>query len=298
MHYLISGLWVSSKIPLAGVACATKAGVETDVIVSRSNVPDGLPQATACGPNWMLAGNEFLLRLPGIARMLVRAGREILVEAEGNEADVVPYLLSTCFGVLLHQRGALSFHASAVAHNGRAVALCGRSGIGKSTLSAALCQSGCRFISDDISTIRFDSGSPLVLPDSRQHRLWADVIERLALFERQGKAVREEFHKYHVAPSGEGLAMPLSTVIVLSEAEFRGQEPVLEALDMTDAAALLRANVFRAKLATRMGLDSVLFGQIAQLLGHVRVLRLIRPKEIARLDEVVALVRQQIAGTD
>jgi hypothetical protein len=298
MHYLISGLLVSSEIPLAGVASATQPDTEPDVRVSLSPVSRELPQASLRGPNWMLAEDAFLLRVPDVVRMLVRAGREIAVEIEGSssEADAIPFLLATGFGALLHQRGALAFHASAVAHEGRAIALCGSSGVGKSTLSAALCQAGCRFISDDISAISFESGHPQVLPDSRQHRLWADAIERLALAERQGAAVRDTIEKYHVAPPCDGAATPLSTIIVLRKAEFRDQQPVFEPLDIADAAALLRGEVYRSTLATRMGRDAELFGQISRLLGHVRVLRLTRPQEIEKLDDVVALVRTHVFG--
>ena len=88
--------------------------------------------------------------------------------------------------------------------------------------------------------------------------------------------------------------MPLSAIIVLREAQFIGQEPTLEALSIADAAALLRTNVYRSKLASRMGRDAGLFEQIARLLGHIRVLRLTRPQEIGKLDEVVALVLQQL----
>lgn len=296
MHYLISGLWVESSIPLDGVASATPTHGEPDVQVRRGNVPDELSDSTQFGPNWMLAGESFLLRIPCVARMLVRAGCEIIVDVEGScgEADAVPFILGSGFGVLLHQRGTLTLHASAVAHAGRAIALCGPSGVGKSTLSAALCQAGCSFISDDISAIRFDTGYPQVLPDSREHRLWADAIGYLDMSERQGEAVRETIEKYHVTPISAGAAMPLSMLVVLREADFLDQQPVIEPLDMADAAALLRSDVYRSSLATRMGRDAELFGQIGKLLGHVRIYRMTRPREHHKLDNVVALLRSHV----
>lgn len=296
MHYLISGLQVESEIPLTSVAAATPSRSKPDVRVSRGRVPHELPNPTLNGPNWTMAGDSFLLRIPGVMYMLMRAGHEVIIEIEktSSEADAIPFLLGSGFGVLLHQRGTLTFHASAVAHNGRAIALCGPSGVGKSTLSAALCQAGCSFISDDISAISFESGHPQVLPDSREHRLWADAIERLSLSKRQGEAVRETIEKYHVAPPCDGAAMPLSTIIVLREAKFRGQQPLLEPLDIADAAALLRSDIYRSALASRMGRDAELFGQIGKLLGHVNTYRLTRPREIEKLDEVIALVHSHV----
>lgn len=295
LHYLISGLVVASEITLTGVADPEKTGLEPDVRIERGRLPETLDQVTLRGPNWMISGDDFLLHIPGVARMRVRSGREIIVDVENAEADTVPFLLGTGFGVLLHQRGTLALHASAVARDGRAIAICGPSGMGKSTLSAALCQAGCSFVSDDISVVRFEAdGCPWVLPDSRQHRLWIDAVERLSLSQRQGGAVRETIEKYHVDPSGESAAMPLSKILVLRTAESRGQEAVIEPLGLSDAAALLRSDVYRSALASRMELDAALFGQIARLLGHVSAYRLTRPQEIEKLEEVVTLVQKHL----
>lgn len=245
----------------------------------------------------MLTEQDFLLRIPGVARLRVTGGCEIVVEAAHDAADAAPFVLGTGFGVLQHQRGTLVLHASAVAHNGRALALCGQSGAGKSSLAAALCQSGCTFVCDDVAAIRFDAnGQPLVLPDSRQHRLWADTIERLALMERRGEAVRTHIRKYHVEPETEPQAMPLTTIVCVREAGFNDQAAALEPLALTDAAALLRTDIYRVSLARQMGLDASLFAQSARLLGRARILHLTRPREPKRMEEAVTLLRNHLAG--
>lgn len=262
----------------------------------RGAVPRELENATLRGANWSATENSFLLDVPSIARLLINDGREIVLEAD-DIADAAPFLLGTGFGILLHQRGTLVLHASAVAHEGRAIAICGASGAGKSTLSAALCQAGCGFISDDISAIGFNSdGAPLVFPDSRRHRLWADAIERLSLSGQKGKAVRESIEKYHVEPARAAIAMPLSSILILREARFRNRKATIEPLSLADAAPLLRSDVYRSKLGSELGLDAALFGQIGKMLVQVRVHLLTRPQEPERLAETVALAREHIFG--
>ncbi|HQT26066.1 MAG TPA: hypothetical protein PLK99_05630 [Burkholderiales bacterium] len=297
MHHLISGLIVASEIPLSGVVEAEKTAREPDVNVRRGHVPLSLTGSPNSGANWSISGDKFLFSVPRVARMLVNSGREIVVESEGSEADAIPFLLGTAFGVLLHQRKSLVLHASAVSYEGKGIALCGPSGSGKSSLATALCRDGGSFVCDDVAAIHFDiEGTPLVQPDSRQHRLWADVIERLALSERRGEPVRANIKKYHVEPESKALPTPLSTIVFVRIAEFNGQAAALELSSLADAAALLLRNVYRAGLTRLMGGDAHLFGQAAHLLGRTRVLRLTRPREPERMEETVALLRDHLFG--
>lgn len=297
MYYLISGLRVASDFPLGGVAAISPFDDKPDVYIRRGAVPHALDAPLLNRSNWMLAEQDFLLHIPGVARLRVTAGREIVVEAEHDAADAAPFVLGTGLGVLQHQRGLLVLHASAVAHNGGALALCGPSGAGKSSLATALCLSGCAFVCDDVAAIRFDAdGYPLVLPDSRHHRLWADAIERLALTGRQGKAVRDSIEKFHVEPENEAMATPLAAIVCVREAEFNDQAATLEPLGLADAAALLRTDIYRAGLARQMGCDAALFAQSARLLGRTHMLRLTRPREPERMDEAVTLLREHLAG--
>ncbi|MDQ3788641.1 MAG: hypothetical protein M3422_15535, partial [Actinomycetota bacterium] len=74
----------------------------------------------------------------------------------------------------LHQ--ALVLHASAVATNGSAIAFVGSSGMGKSTLAAALCNLGCALLTDDV--LRVENG--LAHPGGTENRL-RDNARQLAM---------------------------------------------------------------------------------------------------------------------
>ena len=139
--YRISGILVASEIDLPGLIPGAP-GRAPQVTIRLGEVPDSLPQPTASGPTWQIAGKQFLLRIPKVARFLLRDGREITFEAEpGADAGDIPlYLLGTAYGILLHQRRQIVLHGSAVRVGDKAVLFCGPSGAEKSTMAAALVQ--------------------------------------------------------------------------------------------------------------------------------------------------------------
>ena len=82
--------------------------------------------------------------------------------------------------LLLRQlAGELALHGAAVGLEGRAVLLLGRSGQGKSTLAAALCEAGASLYADDASCIDRDAVGWAVLAGEVNH--WIDGDSRRAL---------------------------------------------------------------------------------------------------------------------
>jgi len=54
---------------------------------ASARLPDSLPQPTASGPTWQIAGKQFLLGIPNIARFLLNRRSEIVVA--GNSEPTV-----------------------------------------------------------------------------------------------------------------------------------------------------------------------------------------------------------------
>jgi hypothetical protein len=131
-------LAVASEIELPG-AVPTPGADAAAITVRAAPVPAALQDATARGATWQIAGKRFLFQVPGVARFLLSGGNEIVFEpAPGVDGgDVSIFLIGTVFGILLHQRGEIVLHASAVRVAGKAVLFCAPSGSGKSTLAAA-----------------------------------------------------------------------------------------------------------------------------------------------------------------
>jgi len=316
--YSICGLSVAATMPLPGSDALAESDpgnpgpAEPDIVIRSGRVADFQSAPDYAGPTWQILGRRFLLTLPGVLRMRVEDGREILVEAGLGvpEQEIVPFILSTGIGAILHQRGILALHAATVAMDGKAIALGGASGAGKSTLAAALCAAGASLVADDIAAIDLSgSEAPLLRSDGRQHRLWAEAVARLGLDARRGDPIRAHIRKFHIQPAsqaGGSGAFPLGAIVLLGSRP-EGSHPVgshlagspaapphIERLSHVDAAPLLRDLVFRPLLASHMGRDAALFAQIAGLLARVPVFRLERSLGFDRLAETVAAVQAHV----
>lgn len=285
--YRICGLLIGAELEWPGaIPWPAPDGAEPDVLVRLRPVPEQLEAPTRRGPVWQLDGRRFLLTLPGIGRFLAEDGRILDMEpAPGiDPADALPFLTGTCFGALLHQRGAMVLHASTVEVDGRAIAVCGPSGTGKSSLAAALCAAGCRFVGDDIAAVSLDgAGQPVVWPDGRMLKLSDDSIARCGLEERKRGAVRSGIAKFYVAPAAPGAEepVPLGGIYVVRDLAPPRHEG-FEQLRPIDAAQSLLHQGHRPRLSLAMALarTSRQVELTAAILRHVPVFHLTRRREL------------------
>lgn len=295
MHrYRAAGLVVESEIELPGTMPAPRAAA-ADVTVRVAPVPTGLHDAGKKGATWQIADGSFLLQVPGVARFLLSGGREILVEAAPSvpARDISIFIIGTVFGILLHQRGEIVLHASAVQVNGKAVLFCGSSGTGKSTLAAALAQRGFPLVADDLCALALAPGAPpMVQPDGHHLKLWAQAIEQLDLAERRGAPVRSTLQKFFVAPAA-ALAepLPLGAVYALREARPPHRSGIVRP-NVADATLILRRSAYRPLMVSRMGQRADYFYAATGVATTAGIFQLTRPLDFAALPETVGALEQ------
>jgi hypothetical protein len=287
--YRVCGLSVASDVALPGLI-EGRPGTPPEVTIRCAPVPADLAGATAKGPTWQAGPDQFLLHIPGIARFLLTGGREIAFapESEDSLAHLPIFLIGTVFGILLHQRGQIVLHASAVQVQGRAVLFCGASGAGKSTLAAALGQRGYPVVTDDVCAIQIDGNpGPLVFPDGRQLKLWAQSIERLKLGDTRGARVRPELQKFYVEPQQSySEPLPLGAVYVLREARPPHAEGI-ERPNVVDAALALRRNAYRPLLIRRLNQKEDYFRAAAAVVNAAGIFYLTRTLDFAKMPDVI-----------
>ena len=295
LFYRISGLSVSSDIALPGVNAASIDCPRADVSIRRGAVPAALDAAQSQGPIWQIAGKRFLLRIPNVARFLLTDGREIVFEGEpgADDRDIPIFMLGTVFGILLHQRGQIVLHASAVRVNGRAILFCGPSGAGKSTLAAALSQRGYALITDDLCAVTMtDEGMPIAHPDGRALKLWAHAIEKLDLEASRGARVRNREEKFYVYQGqAHSEALPLGALYALRET----QPPLLTGIARSpavDATLVLRRNAYRPKLVSRMGQRINYFHAATTIANKAGIYHLTRALEFAALPQIISALER------
>src|SRR5262245_60990682 len=95
---------------------------------------------------------------------------------------------STAVPLLAGGSGALPLHAAANVINGRCLVICGVSGRGKSTLSAALAARGHPLLAEDGAVVHRDEGRPVVRPGVMGALVTESVAEAIGGREASGSA--------------------------------------------------------------------------------------------------------------
>lgn len=195
-----------------------------DVRIIQGAVPPLAAPVTAAGALYMTSGRTLRYDLPGIVRFVAHEGREIVFDlpAGSTAAAARPFVLTMALAAALHQRRAVVLTGAAVEIDGGAVLLTGASGVGKSTLAAALSAAGYRFLSDEFAVIQFDDdGAPLLLPAAPVLSLWRGALYNLGKTDEDIGAllpVRPGIEKYYLpAPASVSHApLPLRAIYLMA----------------------------------------------------------------------------------
>lgn len=192
-------------------------------------------------------------------------------------------------GVVLHQRGFLVLHASAVDVGGRAVVFLGRGGAGKSTTAAAFYAQGYPVLEDDVVGIRFDDGRPFVVPGVPELRLTAETLESLGVAPEAGSKSNSA-GKLSVPIPRTDTTVPLAACYLLAE----GQSLRTERVSGPERIFALLPHTFGGSLLADMDTVDRHFEHCSSLAEQVSIRRLTKPTDHTKLP---ALVEQVIEDT-
>ena len=292
-RYALFGLTVEFGIELARVQKAP-AGALADVRIVR--VPVTHPALAAeTGMTVSLDLPRQLFAWQTVGRFVVASESRIEVEPLPGVPDLLVALplLGVVFAALLQRRGLFVLHASAVAVEGRGVALLGDKGAGKSTMAAALVAAGHDLLADDVVAIDFSSGDPRIVPAFGQLKLWDEAAARLPLAAENRGRIHPSLAKSSYALQ-RGFATrpaPLRRLYVLSQAE---RSTVTATEPATAVATLLRFS-YMSRFG-EAGIGPALpqhFERSAALAGS-GVIHDLTVSPLDRLTEAIALVESDL----
>lgn len=282
------GLVIDSEVPLGNLVPAP-AGSAADVVIRRGTV-----------------GPEPDLVIAEAGSFRVTAGREILFEPlEGvSERNLRLFLLGSAMGLILHQRGILPLHANAVELGGRAIAVAGAAGAGKSTLAAWFSQHGLRLVGDDVVALQAGSGGVLAFPGPPRVRLWRESMQRFG-FDSEGlepSYADPAVAKWDLPVPADALIaepLPLGPVYILGD----GPEIAITPLGGAAAATALFDHTYRGGYADRRPeWQAAHWRTVAAVAASVPVFSLARPRDLNQLEalglSVLAHAGAQAARTD
>lgn len=241
--------------------------------------------------------DEAYLQWGEIVTFCAQAGQTLTV-APGDRANpqlLNLYILSEALGLILHQRGLMLIHASAIRIRDAVVIFVGVPGEGKSTTAAAFAQRGHLVLSDDMVAIDFSRPQPMVLPAFPQIKIWSASVKGLnynestlaPLFPGSTKRTIRQTEDFEI----EGI--PLAQVLFLET----GDRFSLDRLDASEAIVQL-TRFFSCPNPLLQGTAlSQHFDHCTQLLHTVPVNRLTRPKSFPALQQLITWVEEGLPLT-
>jgi len=302
-NYRAYNLGISSMLPLPELQSSAEVATDVTIRFDRVTWTPPLGSMTADEPYFEVAKDEAHFFWSVLGKFRVRGGTEIVVDpCAGVEERLLRLpLLGTLLAVLLHQRGSLVLHASAVAIEGEAIIFVGNKGYGKSTMAATLYGRGHQLLSDDVVALSMeDSGRSMVLPGFPQLKLYPEAVT-VSLGDDPG-ALRELAEGYeklgrHVNDRFAQQALPLRSIYVL------GLGPVLKISELDPQAALLTliANSYMARFGRQLlnGAEASLhLRYCTRLIAQANVYRLERPNSLSLLPSIGQLVEEHLCDSN
>ena len=292
--YQAFGLSVRSEIELPELMVVNNP---PDIDIAYGNIPGNIDNPAYTSLHFEVSHDKFLLKVDGVAHYLIENGNKITIDRSegGSDDEIRLYLLGSAFGALIHQRGMLPIHGSAVIFEDRAVIFSGKSGAGKSTLAAGFVKKGYKLLADDVCVITLDQeGSPIVHPGYPQMKLWNDSLEKLGHRTKPLRSVRSGMKKYALPMGTEFWNEPakLRGIYIISTKDSEGIE--MQSLKGIEKFEILKNNTYRLSFLKGTGTTEAHFKLIEALSRHCFAKQLYRPSKSFYLDELIQIIEKDI----
>ena len=246
----------------------------------------------------IFSDGSVYLRWPNLFEFLVDAGgRRISGRELGRDGvqALGSYLLGPILSFALLRRGVETLHATVVEVDGRAVAIMGESGYGKSSLAASFLSAGHRLITDDLLLLR----GPRLLAEPGPSRLkLTPQVVRAMLFRHAGAAPLGRLGKMAVPLEADrwcGVARPLAAVFVLRRAASGSRVSRTTIRDLSPRAAFMEMtrNTFNTAVVDEARLRGQ-FALASRVAQTVPVRSLSYPPGLDRLPDVGQAMLQNL----
>lgn len=179
--YRAFGLNIESCVAISQISPAEFS--QPDVTIEQadlSRVPEEERRLTGPGSAFFMVDEGFVFQITNGCRICFDG-------PEDADRSVLPvYLMGSCMGAVLIQRGFLLLHGSCVTDGTHAVLITGQSGAGKSTTAAEFLKRGWRLVTDDVTCVYEQDGAFMVRSSYPSQKLWKDTLDR---YDRPGKDV-------------------------------------------------------------------------------------------------------------
>jgi len=240
--------------------------------------------------------NEFALDVEGVARYYACNGNYIEVYPyEGfNQQTLELYMNGSVYGAILHQRKIIPLHGSCFIYGGKGIMVCGESGVGKSSLTAAFCLGGSEFLTDDVTPIIINNSKPYILTLSDRIKLWNDSLEQLNLSTDGLLKIDFENEKFYLPVESEKPDFFLLEKIFVLEIHDKTAVE-FQQIKGAEKVTIIRNQIYRMEYLQGMPEnESIFFEYLVNISNHVTITLVKRPAKIP-IQQLMVLLKKYIA---
>ncbi len=252
-----------------------------DVCIRRTKIPDIFVEHEELEHFWRATPEYFYFSIHTVGKYLVTAGNTVLVEQhpKASDADLRVFMLGTCLGVLLHQRGILPIHGSGIVVDDSGVVFSGEIGAGKSTLASSFMQRGWKIIADDVCAIRFDTqDQPIIQPGYAQVKLCRDTAVHLGISVNDHDRVSSYSDKIRLSTIDFMQQETVSLSILYFLAKHEREDISIRELSGRNKFFSIGENTYRKSLINDLARGQVHFENCTKLSGKARAFQVLRPE--------------------
>ncbi|MER9006302.1 MULTISPECIES: serine kinase [unclassified Mesorhizobium] len=294
--YRAYGLTISSQVELPELEPSAPAAVDVVIAVGPIDLPKPSPET---GTAFRFEARQQYLAWRTVGAFLITDACRIEVEPAPDVDDALLAfpLLGPVMALLLHQRGLLILHASAIAVGGKSAVFMGDKGAGKSTTASAMIRAGHRLLTDDVVALDL-TDRPMIVPGFPQLKLAADAaaafpIRQAEIRPQVHAAIDKMQHRLHAGFAAD--AVPATRIYILERSDKAAITPL-------PGIGALPA-IIKFSYVTRFGRPALVgdfatthLRQCAALASQVGVCRLEVPTGLDRIGEAVALIENDLAA--
>lgn len=266
-----------------------------DVCIKYENINEDIKRKVDEVFWYHIEDNYAVLEIRDVANYYIKAGKEIIVDPFENYKmhELKTFILGSCFGILLKQRGQIAIHGGAVKINNKAFILTGKTGAGKSTLTNAFMDKGYKFLSDDVSPLNVKEIIK-VMPAYPQQKLCKDAMDKMGYNTEEFKKIDEKRDKYAISAYDSFIKEPLE-LGGICEIELHNKKDVnIEEVKGKDKILSIIRNIYRIEIFDENQLNKDYFKKCLNIALNIPLFKIKRPKDGFTVNRQIELINEAI----
>jgi hypothetical protein len=295
-RYKIYGLKVESEMQFPEIKKSSFDKPEVSIFFGKIEEPNNYGERKYVLESSVRNKKYDKYYMKGVGGFASKEGKEIKIDPEeGAEKKGFRFLvLGLAMGLILEQRGTITFHASAVDLGRESVAFAGPKRAGKSTTAAAFHAAGYSVITDDLLPVSLENGRAYSIrgfPHLKLNPQSASLFGEKKF--KKSHIIDPKSSKKLYSPEGSSInyKMPLRTLYILDRQE--GIEKCKsEKLNGVNSLKYIINSIYSFQMKKEV--SQVVAERCMKLAKNVEVKLLKRPNSMGNPKKIVKLVSEKI----